>query len=362
VGRIADELRWAWSKARRRLLAAAFVGVAAAAVVAGVLAAPRWAAWRRGAAPPANGGHRIERIMADLFVRDARLGYRNGANLQQHERATLDGRMVYDVVYTTDALGWRATPQPASGPYDRFAIFAGCSFDFGAAVADNETFAARFAEDAVGRKIHVYNHSAIGWGPNHLLTLIEEPEYAQNIAEKRGLWIYLFMDHHVIRARGDCDDHPRVRGNPCYRISHGRLQSYAGPQVRDPSDAAARLNAYLGEHFHGSHFDEYLGPRDRDLDLTAQILAETNRVFRQKFTADGFIVVCWPEYGRNCRALEERLAGSDIRFFQYHNLFKQYADNRDVIVDPLVDTHPNAVAFKLAADELYEDLAKVGLL
>lgn len=83
---------------------------------------------------------------------------RAGVVGQEHHRD-------FDCVYTIDADGCRATPQPQNPDAPRVA-FLGCSFTFGTGVADQETFASILAKEA-WPGIAVKNLGTSGWGTTH---------------------------------------------------------------------------------------------------------------------------------------------------------------------------------------------------
>lgn len=81
-----------------------------------------------------------------------------------------NGRLIYDVVYTINEQGWRVTPQHPQAA--EAVVFFGCSYAFGDAINDAETFPWQTAE-LLGEKYQVYNFAFSGFGPHQFLALLE---------------------------------------------------------------------------------------------------------------------------------------------------------------------------------------------
>jgi hypothetical protein len=344
-----------WALAKPRLAAALFGLAACAGIVAAFHVQMRRRAPSATALPPGALSGR------SFIERDEQLGLRTIPGLHEPQRLTWNGRTLFDVTYDTDEFGRRITPQPP-GPYERFAIFAGCSFVFGYGVQGGETLPARFAEDAVGRKLHVYNESTVGWGPNHLLALLSDPAYPRGIAEKRGIWLYLFIEHHLQRAGGSVRDDSRLFTHPYYRVAaDGRLERLAAAGVAHPPGEFGRFGYFMRNQFERYDLQMPQALLDQDIELTAKILKESQRLFRQKFASDGFYVILYPG-NRSGPRLAARLADADIRVLDYQKLFTSFDDKGDLCIFRGVENHPNPVAYKILADALYDDLEVAGAL
>ena len=71
--------------------------------------------------------------------KDELLGYKPRPNARMASKMKLKGREIYNVTYSTDAYSRRVTPVRAVGQADKFILFFGCSFTFGAGVQNDET-------------------------------------------------------------------------------------------------------------------------------------------------------------------------------------------------------------------------------
>jgi len=98
------------------------------------------------------------------------LGYAPVPDQRARARATLGGELLYDVVYTIDAHGFRASPA-REATTDRV-LFFGDSVTFGSGLDDGETLPFAFAE-AAGPSCGVANLAFQGYGPHQMLRALE---------------------------------------------------------------------------------------------------------------------------------------------------------------------------------------------
>ena len=73
------------------------------------------------------------------------VGFIPRANAQMTARAEVEGRTIYDVVYTTGPDHFRVVPQATETP-DACVLLFGDSFTFGDGVGDEETYAAQIVQ------------------------------------------------------------------------------------------------------------------------------------------------------------------------------------------------------------------------
>lgn len=170
------------------------VAVNLAAVVAAVLA---FAAWNRSQSPHVqvawhDGGGFYE--LADD------VGYIPRANVQMKARAEVDGRIIYDTVYTTGADHFRIVPEAGASP-DACILLFGDSFTFGAGVGDSETFAAQIVQRSAGR-VAAHNFAVSGWGPHQFLAGLQSGRFPRAVRCKPTDAVYLMIPSHIWRAVG----------------------------------------------------------------------------------------------------------------------------------------------------------------
>lgn len=220
---------------QRRLACGLYAGALAAAAVA--LAAGTWAGVLVAAALACFGravGHRRGRVVAfnlgsvalvgaaatillapqpgkrvqtfsdgafGVFMRDDAMGHRPAAGLDTRATLHVDGELVYDVTYTTDADALRVSPPIAAGEQRGCILFFGCSYTFGEGVEDHEAM-----PYVVGVKTHgayqVRNFGYSGYGPHHMLAAIETGLVERAAHCTPTIAVYQAHPHHVLRASG----------------------------------------------------------------------------------------------------------------------------------------------------------------
>ena len=92
-----------------------------------------------------------------------------------------NGRTIYDVVYTTDANGFRALPPGPSGSSDTPVLILGDSFAFGAGLPDDQTLAWYLRKQS-GGTLQPATLAVKGYGLNQVLRQLEIGEPRMSIA------------------------------------------------------------------------------------------------------------------------------------------------------------------------------------
>jgi hypothetical protein len=292
---------------------------------------------------------------------DENLGYRWRPNYAGGVSCChADGRVLYEMNFVTDDFGRRVTPQQPPEPTDFFALFVGCSYAFGATVNDDETLPAQFAQQIAGRPVQVYNYGVTSWGPHNILALMGDPRLASGVRERRGILIYLFIDHHVDRAIGRFSWlYVSATRSPYYQFAaDGSLVRKGLMDRRHIPDAGANLLYFLWRSWPRLWIDWPPTIRPKDLALTAAVIAQTAAAFANAFDSQGFYVLFYPG-SQYQSAMTRLLEGKNIRFLPYARFapFAQYSDDRLA-----VDLHPTPLAYHLLSERMAGDLAKAGVL
>ena len=150
-------------------------------------------------------------------VADEARGYQPLPSATSHVVKTMNGKPVYDVVYTTDAAHRRITPSSADRPGETIVLFFGCSHTFGVGVNDNETLPHYFGLHTPG--LAVYNYSVGGQGPSHTLALIESGRLDELVRDRDVIAIYTFIAPQYVRVVGGLKFVTRWGANsPCYEL------------------------------------------------------------------------------------------------------------------------------------------------
>ncbi|MCB9104507.1 MAG: SGNH/GDSL hydrolase family protein [Anaerolineales bacterium] len=280
---------------------------------------------------------------------DEELGY----TLKPLTRATAiqkqGDEVVYDVTYTTDALGRRPTPIDKPDERSHFILFFGGSYTFGDGLWDDETLPAQVGELAPEYK--PYNYGVPGYGTQQLLVKLQSDEILDEVPERDGIAIYVFICAHIKRVVGTTD----------VQNTWGRYMPYyfldANDQLVRQSDLVtarpwlSAIDALVGISQTGKYFNITL-PRinDNHRRLTARIIAEAQQSFRDKYQSDAFYVLIYPH--NPCAAeIIPFLEEVNVKVLDYSTLFK-FGDAGLWIPDG----HPTASAQKIVAQKLVTDL------
>lgn len=133
-------------------------------------------------------------------VNDAVRGYQPLPSATSHVVKTMNGKPVYDVVYTTDAEHRRITPSSAHQPGETIVLFFGCSHTFGIGVNDDQTLPHCFGLHAPD--LAVYNYGVGGQGPAHALALIESGRLDDLVRDRDVIAVYTFIAPQYMRVVG----------------------------------------------------------------------------------------------------------------------------------------------------------------
>ena len=287
-----------------------------------------------------------------------RLGYAPKPNSVATGTLRVDGQVIYDCHYTTDEFGRRVVPANAEEPPEQrreFLLLFGCSFVFGEGVKDGESLPNYVA--ALSKGYTVYNYGCSGYGPAQMLAQLERDDFEAEIVEPSGALVYVYFPGHIRRAIGSMSITTQWgRHFPCYELDD------AGSLVRLGTFKTARpwlteVYGLLSQEQVSRYFqvDWPLRLKPRHLELTARILAEAARHYRERFGNDRFFVLVYPDLAINeiePRAILPYLDGAGVQILDYS---KTLDFSRAGYLFP-VDRHPAAKANRALAERVVLDL------
>lgn len=151
---------------------------------------------------------------------DADLGYISKRQAGAYpSRVSMGGEVLYDVVYTLDADGWRVTPQHPGAK--RAAIFLGDSWTAGEGVNDADTFPCKLAQ-LLGAEWQVYNRAVPGYGPHSVLAQLESGRLDALLQRYDQVEVFfLTIPSHEWRMAGYASWDEQ---GPRYVLENGRLE------------------------------------------------------------------------------------------------------------------------------------------
>ncbi len=314
--------------------------------------------------PQANFGSAIpalpEKIVSPYMTVDDILGLKCIPGAVGHVLKRYGSKVIYDVVYTIDKYGRRVVETTGQNK-QKYALFFGCSCTFGVGLNDNETLPYYF--ELGSKDMKAYNYSLGGYGPNHLLALLETHSFSKEIPESKGAAFYIFIDDHVNRAIGNSTwmTMPMSAGkdwssSPYYRIEHG-VPVYKGSFLAGRKFITG-LYLFLAktELLKKLHIYNFPGIRKKHYDYTAKLIKGMSMVYKRKFNNDNFYVVILPFYSASDSLIIPCLKKYNIK---YIDLTSRQADRDEYLIP--ADGHPNARLNRLVAKELIEYIDRRGL-
>ena len=138
---------------------------------------------------------------ADYFDDDPDLGYVARPGQRSTHEKRLGDSMLYSVAYTIEDSGVRRSNPPSKREGGPCVLFFGGSFTFGEGLNDEETFP-YLTSLAVGDRLHTLNFGFHGYGPHHILAMIESGRVDRAVDCEPRAAIYLALGDHVFRSAG----------------------------------------------------------------------------------------------------------------------------------------------------------------
>lgn len=252
---------------------------------------------------PANWRIASESLPPSLTRRDHDLGWAPNPGARVLATRKWSDSTLFRVTYTITDAGVRRT---RGNPLGDTWVFIGDSFTFGEGVEDHETLPARFSEQ-LGWKANVVNVSGIGWGPHHMLRVLETGRLGGVRPPVKHV-IYQAIPHHVARAVG------RARWDldgPSYRISGDSIR-FTGPFHGRAGIRALTIlrRSDLGRLLEGRY--RAMPPSDADIELYARIVEKAAALAEKKLGAR-FSILFWDDDGnRTAKRVVDRLVSTGL--------------------------------------------------
>ena len=300
----------------------------------------------------------------DYYVSDAARGYAAGNNIKKIVKKTLKGKVIYDVIYTTNGFGLRVSPHDVDGSGKELnknyvdAFFFGDSFTYGEGVNDDETLPYLFEKFSGGR-YRAYNLAFHGYGPQQMLRVIETGFLEKIVSGQRPrVIVYEALVQHIERAVGKLIWDAKV---PRYNLSGSGTPKYAGTFANDP---ALKKNLEYSKSLANPRSNllaqtgiTRLVGEDRtpeDIRLFVQIVVQTKKLVEKKYNGK-FYVVLWPLGDKDANVVINSLENNGVEIITVDQIFKKYQDSPDNYQIPN-DNHPTKLANERIAHYLLDYL------
>ncbi len=221
------------------------------------------------------------------FRSDPDLGYAPAPGARVRSMREIDGDLIYDVRYTIDEHGLRATP--GSGDDGPAVVLFGGSFMFGEGVEDDQSLPASLAR-WLNDDTRILNAGFHGYGPHHMLRSLETERLDPLVSDGVEHVIYLGIDGHAKRAAGRTT---WDQAGPQYETRDG-VVSFVGPFRSAPAATVVKILNRFGPTRDLLRWwleaDE--AGEEADRRLYVDVVARAADVAREKWGA-GFTVLYW---------------------------------------------------------------------
>ncbi|PWK26350.1 hypothetical protein LV89_02521 [Arcicella aurantiaca] len=278
------------------------------------------------------------------------LGYKPNPDTVHTGTRTKDGKVIYSITYATDHNSLRVTPIDTTKPRMKYAQFFGCSMTFGEGVQSNETLPYYFAKfDSTYRP---YNLAYSGYGPHQMLARLETNQLKNIVKEKAGVGFYIYINDHVNRVLGTMTNFSYNGGNAPYFHKVGSELKHDG-LFKD----SRKIRSLIFEKLLKSNILKLFKIgypfkiTDEDYELTAEVMAQSAKLFKEQFGNDNFYVIIYPT-SVDSFLIINLLKQKGVKVLDYSKLFNPL-DAKYAIP---FDEHPTALANEVLIKQLVKDI------
>ncbi len=305
--------------------------------------------------------HHIYEYSSDFRKNDLRLGYAIKENSEVNASLYIkkDNKIIYcykDKIYTSDSKGRRISIKDEYNA-SKHAIFFGGSFLFGNGLSNDQTLPSCF-QFTSNHKFKAYNYGQSGHCASHMLIKLKNPVLFDDIKEKNGCAIYIFIKGHLKRSSGY---YTYIKHYPWYPIFGFEKDLLTGPHYWLSGEhkykthlklrQLAEKYSYTGSYLTNNILDTCLNFQQQ-IDSNIQIITNSKTNYNQIFPDNPLIVVNWPRsgiFGDLKSYFESKLEEKDIYFFT-----PQPLSNSTKSKVHEFDDHPSRFEVQWVSKQLHE--------
>ena len=293
-------------------------------------------------------------------VSDEILGDVPKKNIRVSNIKLYNNKLVYDVVYTINKDGLRATP-PCVGSGCRDAVlFFGCSYTFGEGLNDDETLPFLVGE-ATRRK--TYNFGLPGYGPHQMLSAIDHGLVEKLVDVKPKYAICQTAAFHIERAAGKL---PWGQHAPKYALAPDGSVKYAG---HFDDSLMVRIRNHLLQssaiykNFFEWRFIKAQICKDKyDVERYMAIVIAAKDKLQQKYPGLEFDIIYWNDWSGGYvteldRKITERFKNEGIKVHLVSEILPDFNKHCSYYTIPS-DGHPNSLANKYLANYIVQNIVR----
>ncbi len=249
-----------------------------------------------------EGEQRYRLMIPFLFKESSRLGFENISEASVHDILRSSEKIIFHKVYTLDSLS-RRKGYACQGECE-FLSFLGCSYTFGEGLADHETLA-YLAGEKFG-DTQTFNYGIIGAGLNTALRQAQVYEFQDELAIKKGAFVYVYIDDHIPRSIGNLPTLTWTKATPYFEPS--TLETH-GP-IQESRKLRTSILLTLYEYFPFLFGDHVFPPlTESHYNYACRMMVKMSEVLQQKINNSQFLVYFHPYSGGESYAyLQECLA------------------------------------------------------
>ena len=297
-------------------------------------------------------------IAAPGLTSDANMGFVPKKNISSYRyRKFPDGTPIFQYTFKTDQYGRRTVDDnyKYSKTKPHLILFGG-SNTWGGGLNDEETL-----QYFLGKKIpgyNLYNYAVEGYGPQHVLALLEKEDISSQVDSDRGIAVYVLIHHHVLRAIGSTHSF-WIFSSPYYNLDENGLHRKGSFESGRPFITGIYKTFLLCKKFSNAlkllNADIPLKVTEKHIRLTAEIITEAKKKYEQKFNGRFYVLM---------HPLSVSLPNMSLEHFE--NLIHLLEENGITVLRYPVeikdsyfisnDTHPTGEFNKILANKLADSI------
>lgn len=201
-----------------------------------------------------------------------------------------NGKEIYNVNYTVDGYGRRDVGQKENIDNPNLLMF-GCSYAYGEGLNDRDTLQYMLADKG---EYNVYNYAVHGYGPQHMLAILESNQIPPQVDCKNAIGLYVYQENHIERAVGSSRV-PWVFSGPRYvNDDYGVSRKGTFNSSLPLSCVLFKLYSKLCRKVAFLKVLDFRIPwriKQKHIDLTAEIIRQSQEVYKQKIKGVFYVVI-----------------------------------------------------------------------
>ncbi len=292
-------------------------------------------------------------VLEDVYESepDSILGWKLTRNTSRLARKMVNGERVYEARITVDSMGLRITPR-CSASCPRSVLFFGNSLTYGEGVDDSLTLPYQF-KNVTGDRYRVYNFGVYGYGPQHMLALLEFG-MVDTLIDEDPEHIILLMNYpeHAYRVIGYWSWD--ISG-PMYVLDEKGNAVHAGNFNRNIKRYRLRTGILGRSAFCRKIFNYQRALHEEEKQLFLTVVRQSKRWVDRKFPGADFHILLWDWSMGEDTFIFDAMRREGIIIHDIKQIIPDYQTNMQHRIGRY-DRHPNGATYRLLAEYLGGEL------